>query len=384
MAEPVSLVDGEARPFEWWMTSNLALGLVFNCFLPVLLPSYVLSAGGSPTDVWVAMAMAGLFALLGPAIGRFAGRRRAHRGAQALGMLGMAGGLLMLALSPGDSVSIVLAIAVMGVGAAAVTVAAPTFILGTDLPARIKSRQLTWLQLNLDLGKVVGGLLLGVMATQKFSFHAQFWVGGLVMGLLTMLVWTTSRYAANRIRRPEVDLTAASAHSEHSDTVVPWRTLLLSLFGVPVVAQLMGSMTVVEVQISMMLALSGLVGIGLYFFVGRWMHRSGPSMVWAIGHTLRGVGGLALGVLGLLRGMPYLVVLAAFLMLESAPAVAWLAQTRPARRSRPGAISQPAATARASRSSVPVGQRDRRGSCQAESVGVVVAASPCLAMSRPA
>ena len=384
MARPVSIVDGDARPFEWWMTSNLALGMVFNCFLPVLLPSYVLSAGGSPTDVWVAMAMAGLFALLGPAIGRFAGRRRAHRGAQVLGMLGMTGGLLMLAQSPGDSVSIVLAIAVMGLGAAAATVSAPSFILGTDLPARIQSRQLTWLQLNLDLGKIVGGLLLAVMAAQQFSFRAQFWVGGLAMGLLTMLVWTTSRYAANRIRRPEVDLTAASVQSEHSDVVVPWRTLLLALFGVPVVAQLMGNMTVMEAQISTMLALSGFVGIGLYFFVGRWMHRSGPGLVWAVGHTLRGVGGLALGVLGLLRGMPYLVVLAAFLMLESAPAVAWLAQSRPVRRSRPGVITQPAATAQVSRSIVPVGQRDRRVSQQAESIGVVVTASPGLVLPHPA
>ena len=139
MTEAISIIDGPARPFEWWMTSNLALGLAFNCFLPVLLPSYVLSKGGNATDVWVAMAMAGLFALLGPSIGRVAGRRRAHRRVQVLGMLGMAAGLVMLALSPGDSVSIVLAIAVMGIGAAGVTVAAPTFILGTDLPAAIQS-----------------------------------------------------------------------------------------------------------------------------------------------------------------------------------------------------------------------------------------------------
>jgi MFS family permease len=353
MAEPVSINRGRAQPFEWWMTSNLALGLAFNCLLPVLLPSYVLSAGGSPTDVWVAMAMAGLFALLGPAIGRGAGRRRAHRAAQVLGMLGMTSGLLILALSPGDSVSIVLAIAVMGIGAAAVTVAAPTFILGTDLPARIQSRQLTWLQLNLDLGKIVGGLLLSVMAAEKLSFHAQFLAGGLVMGLLGMLVWASSRYAASRIRRPEVDLRAAS---EHSNTVVPWRTLLMSLFGVPVIAQLLGSETFVEVQISTMLAMSGLVGIGLYFLVGRWMHRSGPALVWAIGHILRGVSGLALGVLGLLRGMPYLVVLAAFLMLESAPAVVWIVQARSAARSLPVAITPPSVATMTSRHSASLGR----------------------------
>src|SRR6476661_1756916 len=135
MAEGVSIVDNAARPFELWMTSNLALGLAFNCLLPVLLPSYVLATGGSATDVWVAMAMAGLFALLGPWIGRLAGRRRAHRSTQVLGMAGMAMGLMMLTLAPGDSLSIVLAIAVMGIGAAAVTVAAPTFVRATNLPA---------------------------------------------------------------------------------------------------------------------------------------------------------------------------------------------------------------------------------------------------------
>jgi MFS family permease len=379
MAEAVSVVDGAARPFELWMTSNLALGLAFNCLLPVLLPSYVLSTGGSATDVWVAMAMAGLFALLGPWIGRLAGRRRAHRSAQVLGMLGMAAGLVMLALSPGDSLSIVLAIAVMGTGAAAVTVAAPTFVLGTDLPTVIQSRQLTWLQLNLDLGKIVGGLLLGVMATQRMGLHAQFAIGGLVIGVLGVLVWAASRYAAERIRKPGIDLSAAQGPS---DTAVPWRTLLLSLFGVPVVAQLLGSVTVMEVQVSTMLAVSGAVGIGLYFLAGHWMARSGPGLVWAIGHTLRGAGGAVLGVLGLLRGSPYLVVLAAFLVLESAPAIAWIVQARSATRSRSGGRARSAMATKASWHSVPVGQPDPRGSRHVEPGGVLVSPSPGLAVSR--
>lgn len=379
MTQPVSVVDGGARPFEWWMTSNLALGMAFNCLLPVLLPGYVLAAGGSPTDVWVAMAMAALLALLGPAIGRFAGRHRAHRTAQTLGMLGMTAGLVTLGLSPGDSLSIVLALAMMGIGAAAVTIAAPTFILGTNLPAGVQSRQLTWLQLNLDLGKIVGGLLLSVMAADKVSFHAQFWVGGLVMGLLGVVVWATSRYAASRVSRPDVDLRAGS---DHADTVVPWKTLLLSLFGVPVMAQLLGSVTMVEMHISTMLAVSGVVGIGLYFIVGHWMHRSGPALVWAIGHTLRGIGGLVLGVLGLLHGAPYLVVLAAFLVLESAPAVVWIFQARSAAQSVPGAVARPTATTTASRHSVPVGSPNQREGRQAESIGIVVAATPSLAAGR--
>jgi MFS family permease len=378
MTDAVSTVDGGARPFELWMTSNLALGLAFNCLLPVLLPSYVLSTGGSATDVWVAMAMAGLFALFGPWIGRIAVRRRAHRSAQLLGMLGMAGGLVMLALSPGDSVSIVLAIAVMGIGAAAVTVAAPAFIVGSDLTAGMQSRQLTWLQLNLDLGKIVGGLLLGVMAAKKLPFHVQFGVGGLLMSLLGALVWFRSGYAAERIRRPGLGLTPATGSS---DTVVPWRTLLLSLFGVPVVAQLLGSMTIMDIEIPTMLTVSGVVGIALYFLAGHWLVQSGPGLVWAIGHTLRGAGGLILGGLGLLRGSPYLVVLAAFLALESAPAVAWLVQARSATQSLRAGLTRPAVT-KVSRHSVPTGTPDPRSSRHVESVGVLVSPSADLAVSR--
>lgn len=386
MVEQVTTADGKARPFEWWMTSNLGLGLAFNCFLPVLLPSYVLSVGGTTTDVWVAMSMAGLFALLGPSIGRLAGRHRAQRLMQVLGMLGMSFGLVALGLCHGDSLSIVLAIAVMGIGAAAVAVTAPLFIVASDLPAELQARQLTWLQLNLDLGKIVGGLLLGVMATgratkgQQLSLAAQFLLGGLVLGLLGVLVWTTSRRAASRIRHPEVD---HAAHSVASRTVVPWRTLLLSLFGVPVVAQLVGSMTMMEAQISTMLAVSGLVGIVLYFLAGRWMTRRHPGLVWATGHVLRGVGGVALGVLGLAHAVPYLVVLAAFLALESAPAIAWLLQTRTgARLASPQTAAATAAVA-TSRPTVPTGRLDQRASRHAESLGVRVPASPSPVLSRP-
>ncbi|MBA2472732.1 MAG: hypothetical protein H0V41_11020 [Pseudonocardiales bacterium] len=384
MVEQASTVDRDARPFEWWMMSNLALGVAFNCFLPVLLPSYVLAAGGTATDVWVAMSMAGLFALLGPSIGRAAARRRAHRLVQVLGLAGMAIGLMGLALSHGHSWSIVAAIAVMGVGAAAVAVAAPTFILASDLPADFQTRQLTWLQLNLDLGKIAGGILLAVMATEKLSFDAQFRVGSLVLGLLGVLVWTTSRCAAGRIRQCDQKEINPIAASGSSRTAVPWRTLLLSLFVVPVVAQLLGNnMTMMETQISAMLTVSGLVGIGLYLLAGRWMTRSDPGVVWATGHILRGAGGVVLGAVGLARGLPQLVVLAAFLVLESMPAIAWMVQTRAAAQVVPQPTSGMMGAVRTSRRSVPAGRLDQRASHHTECVGVLVSASPNPVLSQP-
>jgi MFS family permease len=359
MVGQAGTVGGQPRPFEWWMTSHLALALAFNCFLPVLLPSYVLSIGGTTTDIGLAMSMAGLFSLVGPSIGGLAVRHRAHRLVQTLGVLGMASGLVALALSGGDSLSIVFAIAMMGIGAAAVAVAAPPFILGTDLPADIQKRQLTWLQLNLDLGKIVGGLTLGVMAVATLPFQTQFQVGGLVIGLLGVLVWMTSRSAAARIRLPEADPAAVGAPSR---TVVPLKTLLLlSLFGVPVVSQLMGSMTMMEAQLSMLLTVSGLVGIGLYFLAGRWMARSSPGLVWATGHALRGAGGIVLVVLGLVWGMPYLVLVAAFLVLESIPAIVWIAQARKAAQFAPTATAMPP---RSSRHNVLAGRLDQQGSAR--------------------
>jgi hypothetical protein len=265
-----------------------------------------------------------------------------------------------------------------------VAVAAPTFILSTDLPAIIQERQLTWLQLNLDLGKIVGGLILGAMAAAKLPFHTQFRVGGLVISLLGVLVWTTSRSAAARIHQPEVNPTIAG---EPLRTVVPLKTLLLlSLFGVPVVSQLVGGMTMIEAQISTMLTVSGLVGIVLYFLAGRWMGRSSPGLVWAIGHALRGAGGIVLGVLGLARGEPYLVVLAAFLVLESTPAIVWIAQARTAAQFVPRATAAAATgVASATRRSVPAGRLDQPRSRHPESASVLRnSASPSVVRSQPA
>ncbi|HEY6425415.1 MAG TPA: hypothetical protein VIY28_19665 [Pseudonocardiaceae bacterium] len=357
----IGITHGERRLFERWASSNLALGLAFNSFLPVLLPSYVLSAGGSTTDVAVAMAMAGLCALIGPSISALAVRYGAYRLPQVLGVLGMAVGLMVLALSAGESVLIVLGIAVMGIGAAAVTVSAPACSMGTDQPMNVQARRLASLQLNLDLGKIAGGLILGGMASAKLALNTQFWVGALVIGVLGLLVWGTSRSATAQIRPLERDLAAV----EPSRTV-PLKTLLLSLFGVPLLAQLLGSATMMEAQISTMLTMSGLVGVGLHFLAGRWMPKSGPGVVWATGNALRGAGGVALGAVGLVLGMPYLVALAAFLLLESTPAVVWMTHARAAPQITPVATG----VARTSRGSLPTGQQDQRTSRNVEVIGV--------------
>jgi hypothetical protein len=94
-------------------------------------------------------------------------------------------------------------------------------------------------------------------------------------------------------------------------------------------------------------------------------------MVWAVGHALRGVGGIALGVFGAVRGMPYLVVVAAFLVMESIPAVVWIGQVRTAAQSTPKVTAAAAEAVKASRRSVPAGRLDQQRGRHAESVGVL-------------
>ncbi|MGA9311200.1 MAG: hypothetical protein WBV74_12620, partial [Pseudonocardiaceae bacterium] len=105
--------------------------------------------------------------------------------------------------------------------------------------------------------------------------------------------------------------------------------------------------------------------------------------VWATGHVLRGAGGVVLGALGLARGMPQLVVLAAFLVLESTPAVAWMVQTRAAAQPVVQPTSGMIGAVHSSRRSVPAGRLDQRVSRQTECIGVLVSASPNPVLSQP-
>lgn len=344
--------DSPPRPprrFEPWMLSNAGLGLAYNAFLPVLLPAYVLAVGGSPTDVGVAMSMVGLFALVGPTIGGFAARFQAYRHVQALGVLGFGGGYAVLALSDGDSFMVVLGIGVIGIGAAALLVVSPAFIVGAGLDARTQARQLTFLQLNLDVGKIAGGALLTALAAASLSFDEQFWVAAGVLAALAAFVWLVNGPAQRRI-------VAAGAHrdeaAEPSDEPVGLRALLGSMFGLVLLAMVLATVASTfissqysnifgsvfelgEEEISAMVSVSGLAGIGLYFVAGAWLGAGDPIRVWAFGNAIRGVGGLLLAVLGAVGGAPYVAILGSYLLVESCAAFARIAQAPTAVRFAP-------------------------------------------------
>jgi MFS family permease len=78
------------RTFQWWMVSFVGFGAGFFAFVSLLIPPFVTKATGNAAEAGVVMAVISLAAVLGPVLGSFADRYRAHRLVLNLGLFGMA------------------------------------------------------------------------------------------------------------------------------------------------------------------------------------------------------------------------------------------------------------------------------------------------------
>ena len=110
--------------FQWWMVSNLAMGAGFSAFVALLIPPFVTGATGNAADAGIVMAIISLAAVLGPVLGGFADRYRAHRLVVSLGVLGMALAFAMYAISAEAKAIYALDAILMGVSIAAVSAVA--------------------------------------------------------------------------------------------------------------------------------------------------------------------------------------------------------------------------------------------------------------------
>ena len=64
--------------FEWWMFSFIAAGAGWSAFISLLIPPYITGAAGNAADAGIVMAIISLAAVLGPVLGGFADKYRAH------------------------------------------------------------------------------------------------------------------------------------------------------------------------------------------------------------------------------------------------------------------------------------------------------------------
>jgi MFS family permease len=283
----------------------------------------VTGATGNAADAGIVMAIISLAAILGPVLGGFADKYRAHRVVVSLGVLGMALAFAMYGLSAESSAIYALDAILMGVSIAAVSAVAPVFIVGANLPQALQAKRLTTFNLIAPVGQVLGGALLGAVAAAGGSFVQGFWLAAVVLFFASLITWFSSKEPAERIQLPE----AAPADDEEKKQSSGLGKILFSMFGMYLLILTLSSLAnnglnnqianilpnvfgIEPTTTSALISLAGLLNIGFLLAAGAWMGRKGPMPVFVAGNVFRLVGGLGLAILGMATQSPLLIVVA--------------------------------------------------------------------------
>jgi predicted MFS family arabinose efflux permease len=325
------------RSFEWWMVSNLAIGAGFSAFVALLIPPYVIEVTGSAAEAGVIMAVMSLAAVLGPIIGSFADRYRAHRLIMSSGIFAMAFAFVAFALAAETSTYFAIDAIVMGIGVAAVSAVGPEYIVGAKLDKKIEASQLTVYNLIAPVGQVLGGALLGAAAAAGLSYSGRFWISAVVMALAGILAWLSSGRATKRLHDALYAEDAEESSNETQEAVQKARTtslrsVLFSTFGIYLLVLIASSIAnnginnqianilpnvygINEATTSALISLAGLLNIAVFFLAGWWMGRGGMIGPFTAGHVARLVGALGLAVFGLMTGNAPLIMVAVSMQL---------------------------------------------------------------------
>ncbi|MFC2055545.1 MFS transporter, partial [Chloroflexota bacterium] len=189
--------------FEWWMISNVALGAGFSAFVSLLIPPYVTGVTGNATDAGVVMAIISLAAIMGPILGGFADRYRAHRLIMSLGVLGMALGFLAYGISAQSNGLFALDAILIGVSIAALSAVGPVFIVGAGLSQELEAKRMTIYSLVAPVGQVLGGVIMGAAASASWSYNQRFLLAAVIMFLCAVITWFSSKKPSERIQIAE-------------------------------------------------------------------------------------------------------------------------------------------------------------------------------------
>ena len=323
-AEP----QGTGRSFEWWMFSFIAAGAGWAAFISLLIPPYVTESTGNAADAGIVMAIISLAAVLAPVLGGFADKYRAHRLVLSLGVLGMAVGFLMYAISAEAKALYALDAIVLGVSAAAINAVGPVFVLGANLPQALEAKRLTVLNLLQPVGQMIGGALLAVAAAASLDFSARFLIAAAFMFVCAVITWFTTGAASERIVVTSED---SGAPTEEKRKSVGLKQVLVSSFGLYLLVLILSSIgnNGVNAQIanilpnvygmdqqttSTLISLAGLLNIGLFIVAGRWMARVGGMTVYTAANVIRLIGAVGMAVVGMMANSPILLA-AAFMQI---------------------------------------------------------------------
>lgn len=324
--------ESKGPAFEWWMIANLAIGAGYSAFVALLIPPFVTETTGNAADAGIVMAVISLAAVLGPVLGSFADKYRAHRLIMNLGVLGMAISFVMYALSAENQQLYALDAIVMGVSVAAVSAVAPVFIVGANLDQALQAKRLTTYNLVAPIGQVLGGAILGAAVAAGWSYPQRFWLSGAILLLAFIVTWFTSKKPAERIVvAVEDEHVAEEAKADAADKSKVRKTglkgVLFSTFGAYLLVLTLSSVAnnglnnqlanilpnvygIDQATTSGLISLAGLLNIGFFLVAGWWMGRGNALSVIAAGHMARLIGALALALLGMMANAPLLLVAA--------------------------------------------------------------------------
>lgn len=332
------------RGVQGWMVSNAAMGAGFSAFIALLIPPYVTESTGDPAAAGVVMAVISLAAVLGPVVGTFADRYRAHRLVLCGGVLGLGIGFAAFALSAESSSLYALDAILLGVSVAAISAIGPVLIVGARLSRELEARRMTMFSLAMPAGQVLGGALIGAAAAAGWSYSARFWIAAAAMAVLFVLTVITTAapvrelHAAMDQREGDAVPTGGAAPSPSG-----LRTVLLSTFGLFLLIAMLSStaMNGINSQISnimpevyglsaadtsTLISVAGLLNIVLFLPAGKMMAGRGAMDVYALGTVLRLVAALGMALAGLAGNSPTLVAVAMMQLLYQSNPFARLAQ----------------------------------------------------------
>jgi MFS family permease len=282
----ITLTNKES-PFELWMIAHFALGMAQITFFPVIIIRYVTDVTGNAANAGILIAIVGLAALVAPVIGRIADQYMAHRLVLFLGLAAISSGFIGFAIVDAPTLVYALTALVFGVGLATVTTLGPAIIVGSNYSRDLLARKLTGYNILFPAGQLTGGIIMVIIA--GLSYNIQSWVAFGVLAFLAVIVWFSSGKAARRVvkravAQPEMTLEAAQTPRRAKVFTANFSVLLLMLVvgGLgfsAIVGQVANVMNftfgIGERTTSAILAIVGIVNMGLYVVAGRWMARQG-------------------------------------------------------------------------------------------------------------
>ncbi len=326
-AQDTSQKQEKGSSFEWWMVSFIAGGAGWAAFISLLVPPFVTEATGNAADAGIVMAIISLAAILGPVLGGFADKYRAHRLVLSLGVLGMALGFFMYSISAEAKALYALDAIVLGVSVAAINAVGPVFVLGANLSQALQARRLTVLNLLQPVGQVIGGAIMAAAASMAFS--SRFTIAAIFMLVCFVIVWFATAKPAKRIGLQE---DKPDEQVEAQKKSFGLKQVLISSFGLYLVILILSSVgnNGINAQIanilpnvygmdqattSALISVAGLLNIGFFIVAGAWLGRSSAMPVFTTGNIIRLVGALLMAIIGLMANAPILLAAAAMQIL---------------------------------------------------------------------